>query len=102
MVAAPVVGAGGEHGGDELEQPVVVQAEVHEARAGDLDGGDVRRRRRRDLVDDRLGQLAGRAARGLGRGERDVAREVAVLTACGLLQVDGRRGLDTERPEGVL
>ena len=69
-------------------EPGVGQSEVHETRAGDLDGGDMGRWARVEEVDQRLTEFAWILARLLRGGERDVRRPVAVVAVGRTLERD--------------
>ncbi len=82
-----VLVGGGQHVGDDDALRGGLDAQVHEARAGDLGGGDTVGRGQRG------GQPAGQLARIdadlLGELQREVGRVVAVLEVAGALDRDG-------------
>ncbi len=88
-----------DHLAEHLVQPRVVEAEIHEARPGDVDALDVRDVRAVQRVGQLHRQLAGVATRGLCGGQRDIGRPVAVLGDPWALEHDLTRRLDPERGE---
>ena len=92
-VAEPrALGGDGPH---RVEQPIVGRPHVDEPRPGDLDLLD--ERRRREDGHQRLGHLSRRYAGALGKGQRHVRREVAVVLLPGLLEL--RLGQVAVEPE---
>jgi hypothetical protein len=88
--------------GEDVVQPGGCEAEVHEARTGDLDGLDVRRQVGVEVLDELGGQLARVAPGLLGRGERHVRGPVAVLPVGRSLHRDLlRKRFDGERHQGA-
>ena len=92
-----VVDAAGDDVVQHLVEPRVVEPEVHEARSGDLDLGDVRQIGRVQMIGQLGRELAGVATGRLRGGERHVRRPVAVLGDPGAFEHDLAGRLDPER-----
>jgi hypothetical protein len=84
----PVALALGEHLTQDVALGAAGEEKVDEAGAGDLRAGNgiVFRQRRTE----RLGELPGRHAQGLGHGQRQVACQIAVRRVPGALDLDLR------------
>ena len=95
------VDAGLDHVGQHLVEPRVGEAEVDEARPGDLHRRDVGGRRGVEDLGQPAGELPRVPAGALGRGQGHVRRPVAVLAPRRALEDDGLgHGRDLERGEG--
>jgi hypothetical protein len=87
----PVTLAVFEHAPQRAQAAGLVQMEIDEARAGDLDLGDVLRARHRG--GEGLGQFARLAPGRLGQQQGDIGRVVAVLAGLAAFDHEGRLGL---------